>query len=90
MSYTEYPRKLSCMQQVPAGVCGVQAILLMPCMLQVCCNAGVPAILAVAAAVFTQARDAPIGLAGRPAAACLGAAVAEKEVDGHHDKYCSE
>lgn len=76
MRYTEYPRRLSCMHQVPAGECGVQEPLLMPCMLQVFCNAGVPAILAVAAAVFTRARDAPIGLAGRPAAACLGAAVA--------------
>ncbi|KAK9821306.1 hypothetical protein WJX81_005893 [Elliptochloris bilobata] len=39
---------------------------------QVCCNATVPSLLAIAAAVFTRARDAPIGLAGRPAAACLG------------------
>jgi len=42
------------------------------CAAQVCCNAAVPALLTVAAAVFTGARDTPIGLAGRPAAACLG------------------
>ena len=42
------------------------------CSPQVCCNAAVPAVLTVAAAVFTGARDAPIGLAGRPAAALLG------------------
>ncbi len=43
------------------------------CAAQVCCNAAVPALLTVAAAAFTGARDAPIGLAGRPATACLGA-----------------